>query len=194
MRRWNYLLLALLTAACGDTTDPIDDGATDEQLNFVRFASSGAVAERTKSFWAVRGEERELEIDYANGEDFLEFEVKDETLLRRPNGTAFAEGDSVLITVTLDPENRIVLDFQPSGLVFNPAEPARLKISYRQGDDDIDDDGDHDDEDERLEQRLRIWQRELPGQPWMPLATLRLDEDDLEARIFGFTGFAMASN
>jgi hypothetical protein len=41
---------------------------------------------------------------------------------------------------------------------------------------------------------LRIWQQERAGLPWVPTLTFRIDEDDLEARVLSFTGFAMASN
>lgn len=194
MRRWTWVLAVLMAAACSDTTDPDDGAATEDELNFMRFSSMSAVTVRTASFWAVRGRDRKVEMDYANGEEFLEFEVRSESLLRRPNGALFANGDSVLITVTLDPSDRIIVHFEPSGLSFNPLDPARLKINYREADSDIDDDGDEDSEDERLEAALRIWQQELPGLPWLPLLTFRIDDDDMEARVLSFTGFAMASN
>lgn len=195
MKRWCcVLLLGILALGCSDDpTDP-DSGVPDGELVFMRFASANAVTVRQASFWAIRGEDRRLEIDYANGEEFLEFEVKDESLLRRPDGTLFLEGDSILITVSLDDSDRIILDFQPSGLVFNPLEPAQLEINYRQNDPDIDDDGDLDDDDLELETSMRIWQREQLGAPWLPLSTVRIDEDDLRAGVLSFTGFAMASN
>ncbi len=195
MKRWCWLLLCGLLLGCSDDpAQPGDDGVPEGELVFMRFASENAVTVREASFWAKRGEHRRLEIDYANGDEFLEFEVRDESLLRRPDGTLFQEGDSILITVTLDPSNRIILDFQPSGLIFNPLEPAQLEINYQQNDPDIDDDGDHDDDDLELEAAMRIWMREQAGLPWLPLATVRIDEDDLRAGVLSFTGFAMASN
>jgi hypothetical protein len=195
MKRWCCLfLLGALTIGCSDDPVDPDGGVPDGELVFMRFATANAVTIRQASFWAKRGEQRRLEIDYANGEEFLEFEVRDESLLRRPDGTLFLEGDSVLITVTLDDSDRIILDFQPSGLVFNPLEPAQLEINYQQNDPDIDDDGDTDDDDLDLETAMRIWQREQAGSPWLPLSTVRIDEDDLRAGVLSFTGFAMASN
>lgn len=194
MKRWCWLLLCGLMAGCSDDPVDPDDGVPEGELVFMRFASENAVTVREASFWAKRGEHRRLEIDYANGDEFLEFEVRDESLLRRPDGTLFQEGDSILITVTLDPGNRIILDFQPSGLIFNPLDPAQLEINYKYNDPDIDDDGDYDDDDLELEAAMRIWMREQTGLPWLPLATLRIDEDDLRANVLSFTGFAMASN
>jgi hypothetical protein len=194
MKRWSVVLLVLLAAACSDSTDPDEGPTPTSELNFLRFSSANAVSVRTASFWAVRGRDRKLEIDYADGHEFLEFEVRSGSLLRRPDGSLFANNDSILITVTLDPSDRFIVDFQPSGLTFNPSDPARLKINYLEADPDIDDDGDEDSEDLALEAALRVWQQELPGLPWLPLLTFRIDDDDLEARVLSFTGFAMASN
>jgi hypothetical protein len=195
MRRWCWWCGIALLAACSDGgTDPDDGPVPDSELTFLRFENANAVTDRQASFWAVAGEGRKLEMKYANGEEFLEFEVRDKALLRRPNGGVFLPGDSILITVTLDASNRFIVHFEPSGLTFNPLDPAHLEINYKQADRDLDDDGDEDDKDRELEMRLRIWQQERLGLPWLPLATLRIDDDDLEANVLSFTGFAMASN
>lgn len=195
MKRWGWLLAVVFSAACSDNgTDPDDGPLPDSELKFLRLASASAVTVRQASFWAVAGQGRKLEMKYANGDELLEFEVRDKALLRKPNGTAFLPGDSVLITVTLDPGNRFIVYFEPSGLVFNPLDPAHLEINYSQADDDIDDDGDEDDHDRQLEAQLRFWQQERLGLPWIPISTLRVDDDDLETNILSFTGFAMASN
>lgn len=195
MKRWCWFLGIALLAACSDNGTAPDDGAVPEsELTFLRLDSANAVTVRQASFWAVAGQSRTLVMRYSNGDELLEFEVRDKSLLRRPNGTAFLPGDSVLISVTLDPANRYVVFFEPSGLVFNPLEPAHLEINYMQADPDIDDDGDEDAEDDALEAQLRFWQQERPGLPWLPLATLRIGEDDLETNVLSFTGFAMASN
>jgi hypothetical protein len=193
-RWWCWLVFLFALGACDDPNDPGQQSVPEEELKILVFTSPDAVPVKQASFWAVRGRDRKLEIDYADGEDFLEFEVRERSLLRRPDGTLFQQGDSILVTVTLDPTNRIVVFFEPSGLVFNPSDPARLKINYKEADDDIDGDGDEDAEDQQLEAALRIWQQEQPGLPWMPTLTFRIDDDDMEARVLSFTGFAMASN
>lgn len=195
MNRWLFLLPFIALTACSDKPTELDDGPVPEaNLKILRFESANAVTVKQASFWAVKGQDRELEMRYADGQDFLEFQVDAQTLLRRPNGTLFQNGDSVQITVTLDAGNRLLVNFEPSGLVFNPARPAELEINYRLADGDIDGDGDEDAIDIALERALRIWQQERPGLPWLPLATFRIDEDELEARVLSFTGFAMASN
>lgn len=194
MKRWYWLLAVIALAACSDDPANPDDGVNEPDLTFLRLENASTVTVRTASFWAKRGEGRRLRMFYANGDELLDFEVRDKALLRRPNGTLFLPGDSVLITVTLDPANRFILHFEPSGLVFNPLDPAHLEINYKFADRDIDDDGDEDDHDRTLEAGLRIWQQERLGLPWIPLSTLRVDDDDMEANILSFTGFAMASN
>jgi hypothetical protein len=197
MKRYMWLLLTvMLAASCSEDVgpEPINPEAVNEAaLTFMRLESASAITVRTASFWAVKGEDVKLEMDYADGSEFLEFILQDKTLLRAPNGRLYQDGDSVHITVTLDPSNRVILHFEPSGLTFNPAEPARLKINYAKCDDDIDNDGARDADDEILERQLQIWKQEQPGQPWFPQASFRIDGDDIEARIFSFTGFAMAS-
>ena|SRR5687768_13850831 len=197
-----YLLVAvlagLMTACIDDTSGP--DGSTDESdLNFVRLESSAAVTVRQASFWAVKGATRTLIMRYAprpgasQGERFVELEVGANTLLARPNGTPFLNGDSILITARLDDSNRLIMHFEPSGLTFNPLSPARLVMSYALADLDIDDDNDVDDRDRVLELRLQLWRQEQPGLPWLPLPSLRLNNFEIEARLLGFTAFAMAS-
>lgn len=198
------LALAATSFAVACDDDPAGpspgDQKSETELTFVRFDTAAfRNVPLEASFWAVRGEDRELEMrsaptpDDEDGEKFLELEIEEETLLRRPDGTPFAEGDSVLITVTLDPTGRFLFDFQPSGLVFNPEEPADLKIRYVLGDDDYDDDGDVDGDDLAFEALLAIWQRESSSDPFVRLETFEIDDDELEADLLGFTGFALAN-
>ena len=199
--RWFMFALLAGVLACDDSSSGVEEtGVPEQQLQFLRFSSSSAVTVRSASFWAVAGQGRKLEMRYApttpggQGERFLEFEVQGNSLLRKPGGLLFLPGDSVRITVTLDASDRFILHFEPSGLIFNPLDPARLKISYLKADRDIDHDGDTDDRDRALEIALKIWKQELPGLPWLPQLSVRIDEDDIEARILSFTSFAMASN
>jgi hypothetical protein len=203
-RPWSFgrrLLLALPLAvlSCSDAGDPagLDPGeAIDgEELTFLRFEpTSFQGVPRESSFWAVRGDSRRLELrSTTSGEKVFEFRVDDETLLRRPDGSFFAEGDSILITVTLDPGGRFVFDLQPSGLVFDPDEPAELKIRYTLADQDLNGDGVIDERDREFEVNLAVWKQEIPGDVWTKLASIEVDDDELEAEITSFTGFALAN-
>lgn len=187
------LLLGIVASCTDDATDPSGAPKQEDELTFLRFSSANALSVRSASFWAIKGQDRELEMTYADGSDFLEFSVDGNTLLRAPDGRLYNHGDSVRITVTVDAGNRMILRFEPSGLTFNPAAPAELEINYHEADDDIDGDGDRDDHDARLELQLRVWKQERPGLPWLPQASFRLNDDEIEAKVLSFTGFAMAS-
>lgn len=196
--RWALPALVLLAAGCDDTSAP-DAGKTDAELEFVRFPATPPLAALQASFWAVAGDDRRVAIRYLpdevgeDGEEFLEFRVPGDGLFRRPDGTRFADGDSILITVIVSPDGRFLFELQPSGLVFNPDHPARLKVTYRRVEDDLDGDGDVDDDDLELDSRLQVWKRELPGTPWRPIGTVRVEDfDEIEGVITSFTGFCIA--
>jgi hypothetical protein len=200
MKATRWLLAALIAAAagCADSSGPVEE-KTDLELEFVRFPATPPLTRLQASFWAVAGDDREVEIDYLpeeigeDGEEFLEFRVPGDGLLHRPDGSAFAEGDSILITITVSPDGRFLFDLQPSGLEFDPDHPARLRVTYRHIDDDLDGDGEVDDDDFDLDARLRVWKQELPGTPWRAVGTVRLDDlDEIEGTITSFTGFCIA--
>ena len=201
-RLGNLLFGVLLAAAFGcETAGPENDPVPEDELVFLQFSDSTLpLVTQEGSFWAVKGEGRELILRYQpdepgeTGEEFLRFKVGGDALLRRSDGTAFARGDSVRITVRVDPGGRFLFEFEPSGLVFDPDHAAELEIRYRGADDDYNRDGRVDDDDLRTETRLSVWKRERPGEPWRKQGTARVeDADELKAKITSFTGFAVAS-
>ena len=200
MRLLKFAFLGVLgLTGCDSTTDP-DKGVAEDDMSFLRFESASAVTVRQASFWAVKGQGRKLVMRYAStqpgveGEKFLDFEVGANSLLRKPGGGLFLTGDSVLITATLDNSDRIIVHFEPSGLVFNPIAPAELLLSYSRANRDLDGDGDRDQQDLTLEAALRVWKQERPGLPWLPQVTFRIDAVQLQTNVLSFTCFAMASN
>lgn len=207
MRWWSALSLMLLGAAlasCGGDgpTDPAKDGVSEADLTFVRFAANTLpLVTRDTSFWALRGEDRVLVLRYQpeqpgdEGDEFLKFKVPGNSLVRRPDGTTFAEGDSVRIEVHVDDAGRFLFHFEPTGLVFDPDEPAELKVAYREADDDLNGDGDIDDEDVEIKFLLNLWRQDEPGGRWFRLATLKFEDlDEVEAEVFHFSRFGLASN
>jgi len=189
------VLAAVWIVGCDSSTEPEDEVRNDDELTFVRFADDAVpLLVRQASFWAKKGEDRELVMRYADGEDFLEFEVDDDSLERYPDGRLFQRGDSVLITVTVDPANRFLFTFEPAGLKFRNSEPAELEINFRRRNGDLNGDGVVDARDEALLRDLRVWQQERPQTPWAPLGILRfeLDDDEIEVEVGSFTGFALA--
>lgn len=156
------------------------------------------LADTTVSFYAVKGQDREVFMWYANadGSDsskFVRFKVQKESLCKRPNGTNIAKGDSILITLTVTDFDKQIVEFQPSGLTFCSGRPAKLNVWYLEADHDFDHDGDIDAADAAFERGLRIWKREGPTAPWLVIPSM-LDEDldEVEADITGFTSYVVA--
>lgn len=217
-RPWNsirLLALPLALTACdlatapagGPHTAPAPSGVrlsalASDSLQVLRFLPGAPPATRDTSFWAVKGKDRRLILRYAGvsepGEDeapkLLEFVVPGDALARYPDGRAVAKGDSVLIRVQVDTAG-FVFHFEPSGLRFREDKPAELKLYFGAADPDLDEDGDRDADDEADAALLQVFQQELPGTPWLRLASVRdLDEDRVQAEIGGFTRFALATS
>jgi hypothetical protein len=203
LRRLMILPLTIILA-CSDSGGPDDGDDTvkpPSDLTILRLAEdSPPLFDPEVSFYAVSGENREVEISFVDdehpgepGEEYLELRVDAEALAARPDGTPIAEGDSVLITVRVVDAARLLFEFEPAGLTFNPSRPAELKIRYNHADDDLDEDGDVDLDDETLELTIGIWRQENDGDPFERLGSLLLDDlEEIEAELVGFSRYALA--
>ncbi|HKW40883.1 MAG TPA: hypothetical protein VJN39_06520 [Gemmatimonadales bacterium] len=142
-------------------------GGSNNGHAHLALSSSLSLNRYSASFWAVRGTERSLEIDYqsATGDTskpFLRFTTADPAFV--PGVGDLAVGDSVLITVTIDPE-RIGVALEPMGLQFG--SPAQLQIWYTGADGDFNGDGVVDQTDAEIEsQFLGVWYQEGSTDPW----------------------------
>lgn len=208
-RSWRAVAAVLLTvlgAGCASETNPTDNclpgvictsGAapTVAALNL----PSGALLGTSVTFFAKKGEDREGAIFFRNAEgeieELVDFEVGANSLLTAPNGRAYVDGDSVAITMTLVGSGQLLFDFQPSGLRFNPNDPAELEIEY--GDatgGDINGDGVVNAVDAMLTARLAIWLQERTADPFFRLETSfnNATLEEIEADVLGFTRYAIA--
>ncbi len=196
-RSW-FALLLLAGLACESATGPVE--RPEAQLNFVLQDSLAPPLVATRdSFWAKVGDGRELKLYYQgalpgdSGEEFLHFEVPGDGLYRRPDGSLFAPGDSILITVTVADPARFVFQFEPAGLQFRSEHPAKLKVRYILGEQDFDGDGDEDDVDGEIEQELDLWHQATPGGTWRQVGAVRFsDLDEINANIGSFSQYAVA--
>lgn len=133
------------------------------------------------SFWAFRGRETSVEVHYrapdATWMPFALLTVPPSALLRRPGGELFRDGDSVLISLTLDPLT-LDVEFQPSGLVFSSSTPAQFQLRYTGANPDLDTNGRVDSVDDQIRRtQLGIWVQEHLGDPWNRLnASHTLDQ------------------
>jgi hypothetical protein len=202
MRRARVLSFAVAAAlaACSDTGGPDNGGVKPPgELTIIRLpAGSPPIWNPVDSFYAKKGEDRELRIYFEDevggaGEEYLRLRVDSPSLLSYPDGTPFQVGDSVLITVRVVDPQQIYFEFEPSGLRFNPAVPAQLKIEYAETEGDLDDDGDVDSDDDAIEQVIDLWRQEQAGQDFVKLGAVKIEElDEIEADILGFTRYAIA--
>ena len=194
-------VLAAVAAACSnDTSSPTtDDNRPQDALNVVHVAATSTpLFNPVDSFYAKRGEDREVRIYFQDsgggqGEEYLRLRVNANSLSSLPDGTPIADGDSVLIHVSVVDPTQMLFEFQPSGLQFDPANPAELKIHYDHADGDINDDGVSNALDDTLERTLAIWRQEKPGDPFVRLTSvLTIETDEATAELTGFSRYALA--
>ncbi len=126
----------------------------------VTFVLDALAAERNAvRFWAVRGVTHRLRIDYRHGDGatgrFLALRLPSEALVRRPDGSPLATGDSVLIQVGID---RTVLGvrLEPVGLPINARAPVTLRLWYGGAKRDLNGDGRVDQADAEIRRQLRL--------------------------------------
>ena len=193
-------VLASLLLGCGaaDSTGPEERPTSGLRLLTVT-ADAPALAVTVTSFFAVRGKNAGVDLWYRpklgsrDSTKFLEFRLDGASLDRRPNGTAFAEGDSVLITLTVTDPTHLIVDFQPSGLRFSANYPGRLKMFFEECGDDLDGNGKVDGGDDAIQNQLSIWRQESPLAPWIKVSSSVVKSSkEIDADISGFTGYAAA--
>lgn len=201
MRRLRWLLLAAVVGCTDAATSPAPVTTTpDSKLHIVvQDTSAPVLLSDSVSFYAVAGQGRQVKMYYQGaapgdtGETLLEFEVPDNALLKRPDGSSFQPGDSVLITISVATPGRFQFTFGPAGLKFNPLSPARLKIEYGHCDRDFNDDGHVDPADSTVQTQLDVWRRETGDTLWTKLGGVNLDADaEVSVNVFSFTEYALA--
>jgi hypothetical protein len=209
MRRVPPLLIAMFVGASAchdDPTAPGQDSRVTQALtaaatpHFLR-AAAGAppIANPVIRFYAKKGQRKTVFMFYrprpgqSQLTDLIRFRVRENSLLARPNGTPIRAGDSVLISIRLVDPVRLIVDFQPAGLRFNPQDPADLRIRWSETNPDVNRDGVVDQQDAALKQRLKIWRRETSTEPWTRLQSqVDVLSQECETDLTGFTRYAVA--
>jgi hypothetical protein len=146
------------------------------------------------SFWAVRGQSRSLQINYlspgqSGKSPFLQLTISDPTNV--PGLGSLAVGDSVLVTVAVDPKN-IAVSLEPTGMLFGT--PSQLQIWYGGAGGDLNGDGVVNAEDATIErQLLGMWYQEAATDPWAQIqATQSLLDKSFSAALPHFSKYAVA--
>lgn len=194
IRPFAILALATLAGCGGDSTAPTQIQKPTSDLHFIRL-SVGAppLASTVVSFYAVKGQDREARVQLRDGSDFLRFRVFANSLAQRPDGSTFAAGDSILITITINDPTTYAADFQPAGLKFSPLTPARLQFEFADCDQDLNGDGVVTAADSALIPQLSTWRQETASAPWLKItSTVESNISEVQAYITGFSGYALA--
>lgn len=217
------LALALLVAGCSDGRQPstapqpsapaphflrwandvaphfsavggISDPGTDDALQASSLVDGISLDRYTAAFWAVRGQERSVQINYlsATGNTsypFLTLTITDPVFA--PGRGDLAPGDSVLIVVTIDPTD-IKVSLEPTGLLFG--DLAQLRMSYGGAGGDLNGDGLVDGTDGEIEtQLLGLWYREGAESSWarIPASQVVSDKSFISA-LLHFSEYAVS--
>ena len=189
------LALALAVTGCSEVSAPgTVEQVPESQLPVVPVsADSPPLLQTNVTFWAVRGEPRVVEMryesQYGNGK-CLRFILPAMSLLKHPDGSNVALGDSVQINIRILNTSQFLFEFEPAGVRFDPAAPARLEIRYRWAD--TNGDGKATEADGG---RMALWRQELPGMVWEKIpSTQYADIQEIHATITGFTRYALATD
>jgi hypothetical protein len=150
------------------------------------------------SFWAYRGVETTVTVNYqpapgeSVGQPFLRLDIPQHGLKAGADGMKLNPGDSVAMTLTIDPVSFSV-DFQPSGVLFSKHFPATLTMWYENANPDLNGDGVVDATDQTLAQQLTIWNYAVTKQAWLRLSSTN---DPTQARVsialYHFSQYAMS--
>jgi len=187
-------------AGSGRAPSPLAVTQVEDSMQFLRPAvGAPALAQKVVSFYAVRGEDRRAEIWYhpragePDSSRLVRLKLDKRSLENAPDGTPIAQGDSLLITMTVADTLKLIVDMQPAGLVFADNREAKLTMWYIETDPDLNLDGVVDTLDAQLEATLTTWRQENPGDLWQQLSgVLDTVDDQIETEITGFTRYAVS--
>lgn len=203
LRRSSILLCfvpLVVAASCNSDGATAPESRTSDDLNFLHVASGMPPISTTHvSFYAVKGRATGVDIHFhaaAGSTDslkLLELHVGPNALDRRPDGTAIAAGDSLLISLTVTDPYHLVVDFQPAGLTFAASDRPVLTLSWAGCGNDLNYDGRVDANDDLVVSKLGIWRQEGSSLPWFKQdGVISRGEREVTTRIPGFTGYALA--
>jgi len=207
-RFWVRLGVLLAVVACHDAAAPGnapralgDVVASTDPFADVHILQQGPTAPALEtyqvSFWVTKGKAATLVVNYQGSpgkvpDPFLVFGVPKDGLIAGPNDPHMAKGDSILLTVSIDP-TRFLADFGPSGMKFSAKSPAILTMCYEHMDPDLNGDGVVDDTDKALQQQISFWTQSMKEGDWFKLPT-KYDPANpcVSAQIFHFSQYAVS--
>jgi hypothetical protein len=204
-RWWLSLTCAVGIAGCGDVSAPVLPASSPSLQGGpagIHILHQGVNSPKLETyrlaFWMVKGRGKSVAVNYlpaagaVSGEPFLRFQIPSGGLEAGPRGRPLRNGDSVLVSLTIDPTT-FQVGFEPSGLQFSRGNPASLQIWFHHADPDLNGDGVVDAIDEALCQQLSFWYQLRPGQPWQPMASQRdLVGMSVSTALYHFSGYSVS--
>ncbi|MEP6474670.1 MAG: hypothetical protein ABJC74_13170 [Gemmatimonadota bacterium] len=191
--------LVVLGLACSDSSGPGNQIRPPAELRVVQLpVTHPPFLADSVTFIAVKGQNTQASIYFADeeggqGDEYLRLQLNGHSLKAYPDGTPMVDGDSVRITLRVVDSDSILFQFEPSGLAFDSAHPAKLKIRFAQCGGDYNDDGHVGQDDAAILAELAIWRQPLLSDPYTRLGSVRVDDDEgVEADLTGFSRYALA--
>ena len=201
------LAVALAFVECRDTTGPVAERAVPDP-QFRRMPAAGVrilqqspsappLEDYRVSFWAFVGKASTVRVRYqaaagaSLGGSFLRFAIPKQGLATDASGMRLKRGDSVHITLTIDPVSFDV-HFKPSGVSFSKSWPAALTLWYGNANADLNADDVVDATDQTLAKHLAVWSQTRKTQPWLKLASNNnTSRQFVAARLYHFSEYAV---
>ncbi len=182
-------IAALLAAlACSDSTGPVQS-RMPAQLNILRLATTAPpLFAATTTFNACKGSGAEGRLFFSDGQggqgqEFARLKLDNNTLLLKPDGTPFGATECIQITMAVDDPTQVLIRLEPTGLRFNPADPAQFRIEYAEAEG----------VDSQIEAQIAIWRQEVDGGPFVQIGSAVLkDLKEVEGNLLGFSRYALA--
>jgi hypothetical protein len=182
-------LLGVLAAGCSDSTAPAG-GRPPSELTFLQLkVTAPPLLANSVTFAACKGQQAEGQLFYDDGtgqqgEEFARLKLDNASLLAHPDGTPFASGECVNITMSKDPNSSdVMVQLEPTGLRFDPSHPAELRLDY----------GDAEGVDAVVLGKVGVWRQEHDGDPFVLIGSaIQTSLLKVRANLTGFSRYALA--
>lgn len=182
-------LLGVLTAGCSDSTAPAG-GRPPSELTFLQLkVTAQPLLANSVTFAACKGQEAQGQLFFNDGsdqegEEFARLKLDSQSLLAHPDGTPFAAGECVNITMSKDPSSTdVMVQLEPTGLKFDPSHPAELRLDY----------GEAEGVDPIVLAKVGVWRQEQASDPFVLIGSvIQTDLLKFRANLTGFSRYALA--
>ena len=162
-------------------TCPYADALAGEPCVLRHASDAPPLATLETSFLAVQGRRAQIDFDWSDGEFYGKIIIPRDAQLLDESGQPLAKGESVLITVQLDPD-QFLIRFGPHGSTFLGRNPALLIFDVRRADFGT-----------AGPKGTQIWYQPHEGDEWNALAsTWDIKNWAIEVPIFHFSNYAVA--